>query len=126
MSEEIRARPFVIKEDGEKRVVLGVVYAPDVRDTDGNFMTAAEIEKMAYSFMEKQRLNKIDRDHNGDAGYGQVVESFIARAGDTAFPEGAWVLGTRVTDDAAWKDIKDGKIIGYSIFGKCTLIPDVK
>ena len=114
----------IVKVDAEKRIVLGVVYEPDVRDTDGNFMTTTEIEKMAYGFLENMRNTNIDRNHDDKPNYGVVVESFIARKGDPDFPPGAWVLGTHVTHEETWEAIKSGEITGYSIAGTCTLIPD--
>lgn len=114
----------IVKVDAEKRIVLGVVYEPDVRDTDGNFMTAEEIEKMAYGFLENMRNANIDRNHDDKPQYGVVVESFIARKGDPDFPPGSWVLGTHVIDDETWEAIKSGEITGYSIAGTCTLVPD--
>lgn len=124
MDFESRAQP-ALKKKASKQVVLGVVYEPNVRDTDGNFMTAEEIEKMAYRFMEGLRNDSIDREHDGETGgYGTVVESFIARDGDPDFPHGAWVLGVHVTDAATWEAIEKGEITGFSLAGKCTLIPD--
>lgn len=114
----------IMKIDKAKQIVLGVVYEPDVRDTDGNFMTAAEIEKMAYGFMEQLRGNRIDLEHNEYPTYGTVVESFIAREGDPDFPIGAWVLGTHITDAGTWEAVMKGEITGYSIMGRGTLIPD--
>lgn len=124
MDFESRAQP-VLKKKGKKQIVLGVVYEPDVRDTDGNFMKSEEIEKMAYRFMEELRNTDIDKEHNGKVGgYGTVVESFIARDGDPDFPAGAWVLGVHVTDDSTWTAIEKGEVTGFSLAGKCTLIPD--
>lgn len=124
MNFEIRAQP-ALKKKADKHIVLGVVYEPNVRDTDGNFMTAEEIEKMAYRFMEQLRNTAIDKEHNGETGsYGTVVESFIAREGDPDFPRGAWILGVHVTDPQTWENIEKGEITGFSLAGKCTLIPD--
>lgn len=120
---EVQTQAF--KRKAEKHIVLGVVYEPDVRDTDGNFMNAKEIEKMAYRFMEQLRNADIDKEHNGKVGvYGTVVESFIARDGDPDFPVGAWVLGVHVTDRDTWAAIEKGEVTGFSLAGKCTLIPD--
>jgi hypothetical protein len=112
------------KAEAKKQVVLGVVYEPNVRDTDGNFMTADEIEKMAYNFMESSRLTRIDKNHDGKANKGVVVESLIARKGDPDFPEGAWAIGVHVTDGDTWKAIEKGDVTGFSIYGRATLVPD--
>ena len=36
------------KSDAKQQIVFGEVYVPNRRDTDGNFMTAETIEKMAH------------------------------------------------------------------------------
>ena len=112
------------KTDAERQIVYGEVYVPNEKDTDGNFMTAAEIEKMAHGFMEAVRVQKIDKEHNGSTVEGVVVESFIARKGDPDFTEGAWVLGTKVTKAETWEAIKKGEITGYSIAGMGVLIEE--
>lgn len=114
----------ITKTVEEKRIVYGVVYEPLVKDSDGHWMRAEEIEKMAHGFMRNLRLHQIDRDHSQEAGEGIVVESFIARKGDPDFPEGAWVLGTQITKAETWEAIKRGEITGYSIQGVGELIPD--
>lgn len=42
----------ILKTEEEKQLVTGVVYEPDVEDSHGDTMTAEEIEKAAYTFME--------------------------------------------------------------------------
>lgn len=47
------------KRQGPQRFTLGVVYEPDVKDTQGEFAKAADIESAAWAFMERlQRLAK--------------------------------------------------------------------
>ena len=43
------------KSDAKKQIVFGEVYVPNVRDTDGNFMTAETIEKMAHDFLANKK-----------------------------------------------------------------------
>ena len=43
------------KSDAKQQIVFGEVYVPDRRDTDGNFMTAETIEKMAHDFLANKR-----------------------------------------------------------------------
>lgn len=114
----------ILKTVEEKKIVYGVVYEPLVKDSDGNWMKAEEVEKMAHGFMQSLRLQQIDKNHSQEAGDGIVVESFIARKGDADFPEGAWVLGTKVTKAETWEAIKKGEITGYSIQGVGELIPE--
>ena len=126
MSQKFSKEIPISKADEEKRIVYGVVYEPDAKDSDGNWMTASEIEKMAHGFVKSLRLKQIDKNHNGEAGDGEVVESFVAREGDPDFPKGAWVLGTQITKDETWRAIKKGEITGYSIQGVGELIPEEK
>ena len=70
------------KSNAKKQIVYGEVYVPNVKDTDGNFMTAETIEKMAHDFMKNSRNTQIDKNHDGYKDKGYVVESFIARKGD--------------------------------------------
>lgn len=112
------------KADNYKRIVYGEVYVPYERDTDGNWMTPDEVEKMAHRFMENLRLTKIDKQHDGEPDEGVVVESFIARPGDPDFTPGAWVLGTKILKESTWQAILKGEITGYSIAGVAELIPE--
>lgn len=108
----------------EKRIVWGEVYIPDVPDTDGEFMDAESIEKMAYSFMSNLRLKMIDAHHSNQEIKGAVVvESFVARKGDPDFIPGAWVVGVHVPDDDMWAKIKKGEINGFSMEALVTKTP---
>lgn len=111
----------ILKIDDEKRVVFGIVYSPDEVDSQGDTMTAAEIEKMAYRFMENRRTDKIDKDHDEKADEGFVAETWLVKKGDPVFadqPAGSWAVGIKVTDNATWKLVKSGKIGGLSMGGE--------
>lgn len=105
-------------KSAEERLVYGIVYEPNTLDAHGEYMTAEDIEKAAHYFMQEAR--KIDKQHDYKEGYGEVVESYIAPAdmninGQTV-KKGSWVLVTKASE-AVWKDIKAGKITGYSMAG---------
>lgn len=115
------------KTDPEQHIVYGVVYAPgnpDQRDTQGQWMSAEEVVKMARRFMANLRLHQIDKQHDWEPDEGMVVESFIAREGDSSFPAGAWVLGVKILKDETWEAIKNGEITSYSIAGLAEIVPD--
>ena len=100
----------------EQRIVWAEVYVPNVPDSDGDYMDAETIRKMAYKFMLNLKLKNIDVQHNNRLVPGAgVVESFIARKDDPDFIEFAWVVGVHVPDDATWGQIKKGEINGFSI-----------
>lgn len=108
-------RPY---EEGTDHYVYGVVYVPEMIDTDGETMTAQDVKKMAHDFLASGRVKNIDLQHNGKRTGAEVVESFIARAGDPDYPEGAWVLGVRIKDGPLWEAVKRGEINGFSFAGK--------
>lgn len=123
MKEITRVVDFKKRADA-KQIVFGEVYVPNDRDTDGNWMSADTIEKMAHAFLHEARMQQIDRNHTGARDKGEVVESFIARKGDPDFVEGAWVVGVHVTDGEVWAQIEKGELTGFSLEGTATLIPD--
>lgn len=105
------------KRDEEQQIVFGEVYAPNVPDSQGDYMSAAEIQKAAYKFMQRGLQLKIDTDHNRQVNGSFVVESFIAREGDPVFIPGSWVVGVHVPDNRVWSRIKSGELNGFSFDG---------
>ena len=100
----------------EKRMVWAEVYAPNRPDSDGEFMSAQTIEKMAHDFLRNGRTKMVDVQHNNQTTPGiEVVESFIARKGDPDFLEGSWVIGVHIPDDTIWGLVKKGEINGFSV-----------
>jgi hypothetical protein len=117
----IQKQVQIAKVDDAKRVVIGVVYQPDVEDAHGDMMDVVEIEKAAHLFMEKQHTYNIDKQHDLEADKGYVVESYIApcdmEIGDQIIAKGSWVAGVKVTDDDTWDAIQKGEITGFSMWG---------
>ncbi len=107
---EVRLRKF----DDELQVVYGEVYAPNVPDSQGDFMTIVEVRKMAHKFLESQRVTKVDTNHDNVENGSCVVESFIARPEDPDFIEESWVVGVHVADGEIWKKVKSGELNGFS------------
>jgi len=107
----------VFKADNEEQqIVWAEIYAPNIPDTDGEFMDAETIRKMAYKFMGDHKQNHVDLRHNNRLVKGAcLVESFIARKGDPTFIEDAWVGGVHIPDKAVWSEIKSGGINGFSM-----------
>jgi hypothetical protein len=100
----------------DERLVFAEVYAPMRPDTDGEYMDAEGIRKMAYQFMQDMGLDQVDSQHDNNLVDGcVVVESFIARKGDPTFIEGSWVVGMHVNNAEMWDKIKKGEINGFSI-----------
>ncbi|PER58122.1 hypothetical protein COL26_30075 [Bacillus thuringiensis] len=109
----------ILKTEEEKQLVTGVVYEPDVEDSHGDIMTAEEIEKAAYTFMENYQ--HIDKQHDEIAGKGTVVENWIAKSdmtvGEQEVKAGTWLMTVRVDDAETWEEIKKGEVTGFSMGG---------
>ena len=103
------------KLNSEKQIVYGEVYAPEVIDSHGDIMDASSVEDLAHNFLLASKNHNIDVMHNNKPIQASVVESFIARAGDPDYVEGAWVVATKIFDSVIWDGIKRGLYNGYSM-----------
>jgi len=146
----LRARPFstVVKNPGDsttmdsiekirmkfkklsadEHIVGGIVYEPEVEDTDEEWATAEDIEDAAHFYMEKGQGVKVM--HEGrylDDDAVCVIETFIADEETTkdggVVPEGAWYMKMRVNDPDLWKACKDEDLNGFSMAGFAHIIP---
>lgn len=72
---DVYVRKAIVQE--EQQLVYGIVYEPDVLDSQGDYMTAESIQKAAHAFMTSL---KVDTQHNFVEGAGTVVESYIAQS----------------------------------------------
>ena len=111
---------------GEFHYVFGEVYAPDIVDTDGESMSAEDIQKMAHDFIASGKVSALDTDHNHELCGAEVVESFIARKGDPDFAEGSWVLGVRMTDGELWERVQSGELNSFSVDALVTKVPSAR
>lgn len=106
------------KADQEQQVVFGEVYAPGFPDSQGDYMDAEAIRKMAYDFMKKSALDAIDVQHDQQNCGAYVVESFIAGDDQATFIPGSWVIGVHIPDPQLWTLVKKGELNGFSLDGK--------
>ena len=104
---------------GDEHIVYGIVYEPDTVDAQGDQANAAEIKKAAYGFMENVQTFKVM--HKGKKVKVKILENYIAPVDFTIekrnIKKGSWILVTRILDKKLWKDIKSGKLTGYSMAG---------
>jgi hypothetical protein len=114
------------KSDEKKQIVYGEVYVPGKKDSDGNWMTAETIEKMAHDFLRRGHVDRISKGHDGQCDKGEIVESFIVREGDPDYAEGSWVVGVHIPDAKIWKQVEDGILTGFSIEGSGVLIEETE
>jgi len=114
---------IISKSDDDERIILGVVYAPDEEDTQGDSATVEEIKKAAYSFMESGQKYCVM--HNGVRVDLCVLENYLAPVdftvetaeGTENITKGTWMLASRVPAGELWADVKSGALTGYSMGG---------
>ena len=84
---ERRGAPFTVRVQRtltlkqqlpEQQLAYGEVYVPFEVDTHGDFMDAEHVTRLAHRFMRKLLGDKVDVQHDNQAGRAHVVESFIA------------------------------------------------
>jgi hypothetical protein len=106
----------LIRKDGDEweRVVFAEVLIPDVPNVFGDLWSRKAIREAAYEFARAGYGIDVEHDNIDVQGPVHVVETFIARPGDTDFIEGSWVVAMRVDDDTLWGKILNNEINGYS------------
>lgn len=111
----------VLKSTPEQRYTLGLAYPANRLDKHGDFATAEQLERTAWTYMVHKRSVGVGH-LPGTDGAGTVVESYIYRGPewqitkDTTVRPGDWLLGV-VWTEKAWGVIKSGRITGFSIQG---------
>ncbi len=105
----------------ELRYIAAIVAVPDEVDRQGDTMTAETIRKAAWGYLADHRQIGMQHEAMLDATKARVVESWIAptaiKLADVDVPEGSWVIGIHIPDDALWARVKSGAIGGVSLGG---------
>lgn len=112
----------IMKKDGHKQIVYGVVLAPNEIDAQEDFMTPDDIEAAAHRYLSNSRV--IGKNHS-EPIQAVPVESFIApcdfdvagQYGPQTVTKGSWVLGVKVNDPEQWQKIVDEDYTGFSVGG---------
>ena len=114
----------IVKLDQEQRVVYGwaSVIEEDgalVVDSQGDVIDEATLVKAAHEFVIDFRTGKVM--HNGKKT-GDLVESVVftadlQKALGIDLKKIGWFVGFKVRDDAAWEQVKSGKLKAFSIGG---------
>ena len=112
---------IVQKSDcGDTHHITGIVYEPDTKDSDDEFMNAEEIEKAAHYFAKNGY--GCDLQHNEEVQDGvAVVESWVAKADfeidGEEVKKGSWLMTTEISDESLWEKVQKKQITGYSMGG---------
>ncbi len=102
-----------ISKATDEGLVRGVVYEPNVKDTDGDWADAETIRKAAHDFLASGRNFNVDENHNQAPTGASVVESFIN-------PKGAWEVAIKMDPASeAFQAVKKGDYAGLSMMAVC-------
>lgn len=117
----------IVKVDDEQHFVTGVVYEPETDDTQGDFMTAEEIQKAAYWYMENGQ--NVDIQHSFQPFSGATtVESWVTKSdqeiGGQKIQKGTWMMTMKITDPDVFAEIQKGDITGFSMGGSGTYVEE--
>ena len=120
--------------DDDKRIVVGPALVPNKmilrRDENGDpyyvFFSKDTIKRIAEKFFKLGKQNNTDKQHSWDISTeNTLLESWISEDKmydksykyGFALPIGTWFLSYKINDEETWKEIKEGKIKGFSIAG---------
>jgi hypothetical protein len=119
--------------DTEKRILMGAALIPDkqiFRRNDKNeeyyiFFSKDTVRKASELFLMNSNQNNATYEHDQKLKGLSVVESWIiedsksdkSRLYNFNLPKGTWMISMKVNNDDVWKDVKDGKVKGFSIEG---------
>ena len=124
--------------DNEKMELIGAAMIPNLKifrkDESGNgyevFFSKDTIRKTAQIFFSKGFQGNLNISHSATPANSYVFQSYIVdnekginSPSSIDAPDGSWVIGVKVQDEAVWNDIKSGKVKGFSVEGLFNLTP---
>lgn len=124
------------KRNDDKREVFGWASVVElngqpVEDRQGDIITPEELERAAYSYVQKSRVGGRQHERNGDSPFhaSDMIESLVLtkekveKMGLPASTPLGWWVGYKVHDDDTWTSIKKGDLTGFSIHGRGRRVP---
>jgi len=124
------------KMDTDKREVFGWASVVElngqpVEDRQGDIITPEELERAAYSYVQKSRVGGRQHQREGDSPFhaSDMIESLVLtkekveKMGLPASTPLGWWVGYKVHDDDTWSAIKKGDLTGFSIHGRGRRVP---
>ena len=118
----------------EKMMVFGAALIPDQlivrKGRDGEepydvFFSKETIEKSQELYFKRSQHTKSNVDHMLAVDGISVVESWIkiddndkSKTLGLDLPDGTWVVGYKVDNEALWEGVKSGAVTGFSIEGQ--------
>ncbi len=117
----------ILKAVKDKQTITGVVLQPEITDGQGDIMSADVIEEAAETFLSQfNKATKLGLLHKDFKKNFELLQSFIAPhdlvIGGKTVKQGSWIIKVRVISASIWKQVKDGKLTGFSIGGKARFV----
>lgn len=119
--------------DTEKRILMGAALVPNKQIYRRNekdeeyyiYFSEKTVRKASELFLMRSNQNNATYEHKDKLEGLSVVESWIiddeksdkSRLYGFDLPKGTWMISMKVNNDEVWKDVKEGKVKGFSIEG---------
>ena len=128
----LKNQEFKLAEvDKEKKILMGAALIPNkpIYRTNGEqeyyiYFSKDTVRKASELFFIKGNQNNTTLEHQLELKGLTAVESWIveseqdkSRMYDLEVPIGTWMVSMKVNNDDVWKQVKEGKIKGFSIEG---------
>lgn len=119
--------------DAEKRILMGAALVPNKhiyrRDKKNEeyyiYFSEETVRQASELFLMNSNQNNATYEHDKKLDGMSVVESWIIEDSKQdksakygfSLPKGTWMISMKVNNDNVWKDVKEGKVKGFSIEG---------
>jgi len=130
----LKKHELELKEiDKEKRILMGAALVPNkqiYRRNDKNeeyyiYFSEDTVRKASELFLMRSNQNNATYEHEKKLNGMSVVESWLiedekldkSKKYGFNLPKGTWMISMKVNNEDVWKDVKDGKVKGFSIEG---------
>jgi hypothetical protein len=119
--------------DAEKKILMGAALVPNKQilraDKEGKgyyiYFSEDTIKKASELFLMRSNQNNATLEHKEKLNGLSVVESWVidnpkmdkSKEYGFSLPKGTWMISMKVNNEDIWKDVKAGKVKGFSIEG---------
>lgn len=119
--------------DQEKKILMGAALVPNKQIYRRNakneeyyiYFSEDTVRKASELFLMRSNQNNATYEHDKKLDGMSVVESWIIEDEKLdksvkygfSLPKGTWMISMKVNNDQVWKDVKEGKVKGFSIEG---------
>lgn len=109
----------ILKVDEAERLVYGVVLEPETVDTQDDIISADEIKRACWKYMETYQ--QVGVQHSYINPQILIRECYVAPVdfmlGNELVKTGSWVMAVGVYDEDVWQAVLKKELTGFSIGG---------